>query len=160
MKFSDIEHDSWDGLKPYLDTCLLPVTGLTGREEPWEATRRLEALRDLMDPVEGPFRGRVVTYPAFHYIEGKDGLAAVDAVCARLKREAGFRFLIIAALDPTLDAGALPHADLILTPQSSGGPEAGEPLRERVGREVRALWQSGAASAGGAEDGQGGSKSV
>lgn len=155
MKFSDIERDSWEGLKPYLDTCLLPVTGLAGREEPWEATRRLEALRDLMDPVEGPFRGRVVTYPAFHYIEGRDGLAAVDAVCARLKRDAGFRFLIIAALDPALVADALPHADLILTPRSADGPESAESLRERVGREVRALWQSGAASTEGAEEGQG-----
>ena len=68
MKFSDIDKEQWPELKPYLDTVLLPVTGLSGDEQPWEATRGLEKLRDLIDAVEIPFHGRVVIYPAYHYI--------------------------------------------------------------------------------------------
>lgn len=64
MKFSDIEEQTWDELRPYLDTAVLPVTGLNGGETPWEATRELEYLRDALDLIEIPFKGRIVTYPA------------------------------------------------------------------------------------------------
>ncbi|MGO4375464.1 DUF2487 family protein, partial [Paenibacillus sp. MCAF20] len=67
MKFSEIEKEQWEELRPYLDTCLLPVTGMDGSEQPYEATEWLERLRDIMDLIEIPFKGRVVTYPACHY---------------------------------------------------------------------------------------------
>ncbi|WP_281886975.1 DUF2487 family protein [Paenibacillus sp. YYML68] len=98
MKFSDIEAVQWKELQPYLDTCILPVTGMDGSEEPWQATDALEALRDVLDLIEVPFRGRVVTYPAFHYFgtgqAAAAGLALLEELCERL-RLSGFRYIVL-----------------------------------------------------------------
>ncbi|TVY11634.1 DUF2487 family protein [Paenibacillus cremeus] len=97
MKFNDIEQHSWDELKPYLDTCLLPVTGLSGVEAPWEAVVELERLRDALDLLEIPFKGRVVTYPALHYGTTTSDPASsdmLDSVCANLKAS-GFRYVVL-----------------------------------------------------------------
>lgn len=125
MKFSEIEAESWESLKPYLDTCLLPVTGLSGREAPHEAAEALGRLRDLLELVEIPFKGRVVTYPAYHFTSpvAEGGYTALSQVCRSLK-EAGFRHLIVASLQREL-ALRLPEADLVLVPEANGAnPEA------------------------------------
>lgn len=146
LKFSDIEKSSWAGLKPYLDTCLLPVTGLTGFEQPWEATQELEYLRDVMDCVEVPYKGRVVTYPAFHYFGGPAVAEAVNEVCAKLKG-AGFRYVIVISGHPSVGAAEFRHADLLLCPESEDGKVQSSPeFRDRVNREVQAMWQAGAKS--------------
>ena len=95
MKFSEIAKEKWQELRPYLDTCLLPVTMLDGTEEPWQAADRLEELRDVLDLVEIPFMGRVVTYPAFHYADAEALENALAKLCGRLK-DMGFVYLIVA----------------------------------------------------------------
>src|SRR5690554_2832184 len=95
MKFSDIKKEQWSELKPYLDTILLPVTCLSGSEEPWEATIALEELRDLIDAVEVPFRGRVVVYPAYHYTTVSILEESLRELCNRM-RTIGFVYVIIA----------------------------------------------------------------
>jgi 23S rRNA (pseudouridine1915-N3)-methyltransferase len=115
MKFSDIEQKGWDELAPYLDTCLLPVTGLAGNEYPWEATKALEDLRDALDCLEVPFKGRIVTYPALHYLPvGEERETLVNSMCDKLK-EKGFRYVIIvtARSGEELDLQAV-NADLFL----------------------------------------------
>lgn len=114
MKFSDIEQDQWEGLAPFVDTCILPVTGLTGREQPWEATQALEALRDALDPLEIPYRGRVMTYPAFHYCAGpaEGWQLSINETCAQLK-STGFRFVIIVTLTSEISKTTVPEADHI-----------------------------------------------
>lgn len=144
MKFSEIDRQAWDGLKPYLDTCMLPVTGLTGEEQPWEATKELERLRDVMDCIEIPYKGRVVTYPAFHYCEGEADAAAVNRACRRLK-EAGFRYVIVISAHPRAGSLALADADLLLCPQSeTGGVMSGADFQAHVRRQIEALWHAGA----------------
>ncbi|UUZ94444.1 YpiF family protein [Paenibacillus sp. P25] len=115
-------------LRPYLDTCLLPVTGLRGTEQPWEATEALEELRDALDLLEMPFKGRVVTYPALHFIP--DDAAGTNAllrqVCSGI-RQAGFRFVVLvtAKSESELPITA-ENADLLLrfTPEDlRNGPE-------------------------------------
>ncbi|GFN30668.1 DUF2487 family protein [Paenibacillus xylaniclasticus] len=138
MKFSEIESNQWDELKPYLDTCLLPVTGLTGLEQPDEATQALEQLRDVMDAIEIPFKGRVVTYPACHYI-GESGDELVESVCQSLK-QAGFRFVII--VSAKLGRLKPASADLIIVPD----PDGGIANRDEIGRAVRAMWTADFAS--------------
>src|SRR5690242_1688786 len=102
MKFSEINSTEWSELKPYLDTCLLPLTGLTGKEQPWEAAERLEKLRDLMDLVEIPFRGRVVTYPAVQYKTTEELFSHdIDRLCSKLK-ECNFKFVILITPDPAI----------------------------------------------------------
>jgi 23S rRNA (pseudouridine1915-N3)-methyltransferase len=86
MKFSDVVPSTWSDLRPYVDTCLLPVTGLTGEEQPWEATQALEELRDALDCFEIPYKGRVLTYPAFHYSFGQQGEELLASLCERLKQ--------------------------------------------------------------------------
>lgn len=136
MKFSDISREQWDELKPYLDTCLLPVTGLDGKETPYEATEKLEKLRDLMDLIEIPFKGRVVTYPASHYAEssGRAG-EALERFCANL-RSSGFVFIILVSADPAilLDGAG---ADLVIQPEANGQ----WPEKEAVSSSIRELWR-------------------
>lgn len=132
MKFSDIREEDWPELQPYLDTCLLPVTGLTGTEPPWLAARKLEQLRDLLDLVEQPYRGRVVTYPAVQYVTAADLAVELDRLCRNLK-EAGFRHCLIALPDAGLLGGqAVPSCDLLLTGEADPG---------EVRQAVEALWQ-------------------
>jgi hypothetical protein len=148
LKFSEIERSDWEGLKPYLDTCLLPVTGLSGFEQPWEATQELEYLRDVMDCVEGPYKGRIVTYPAFHYVEGPAAAAAVNSVCQKIKG-AGFRYVIVISGHPSVASIAFPDADLLLCPESAEGDVmSGEQFKVRVARDIRAMWQPEAAQNG------------
>lgn len=119
MKFSEIKKEEWPALKPYLDTCLLPVTGLDGRESPVEAAECLEKLRDVLDLIERPYRGRTVTYPAWHYVPDRDSLdAQLSSSVARL-REVGFRYVVIVSATDDLKIGALAGADLIITPSNA-----------------------------------------
>lgn len=99
MKFSDINREEWLALQPYLDTCLLPLTQLGGGESPAEMTEALEKLRDVMTLVERPFNGRVLTYPALHYVQDEQHEAqVVNALCRKIK-QAGFRYVIIASVE-------------------------------------------------------------
>lgn len=135
MKFSDITQEQWESLAPYLDTCLLPLTGLDGAELPWEATAALENLRDFLDLIEVPFRGRVVTYPAAHYtLADPHADEALDKLCARLK-QAGFRYVIAASHHPALADLHVPHADLVLT---SSGDLARD--KEEIAQAITRMW--------------------
>ncbi|PWW05530.1 uncharacterized protein DUF2487 [Paenibacillus cellulosilyticus] len=133
MKFSEIESAKWEELQPYLDTCLLPVTGMTGLESPAEATRALEDLRDIMDGIEIPFKGRVVTYPACHYTGEEEGHSIVEQLCASLKRT-GFRYIIVVSV--RLTNLAPPSADLVFAPAPTGEV----PSAVQIGQEIRSMW--------------------
>ncbi|USB34787.1 DUF2487 family protein [Paenibacillus sp. YPG26] len=140
MKFSEIHPAEWGELKPYLDTCLLPVTGLTGGEQPFEVVYSLERLRDVMEWVEIPFKGRVVTYPAIQY--GKeDIMGQINAVCANVK-SAGFKYVIVVSAEIELDPEVIYESDLVVTPgrfESS----AGQTPTAAVMEEIQRLWFSG-----------------
>lgn len=141
MKFSDIEQENWDELKPYLDTCLIPVSGLSGMESPWEAASKLEYLRDALDVLEIPFKGRVVTYPAVHYIpEGfSAGTSFLEQICTNLKNT-GFRYVVIITAKSEIE---LPFeggtADLILriTPSELQSDAAAKAKAEES---IKNLW--------------------
>lgn len=137
MKFSEITKEQWGELRPYLDTCLLPVTGMSGAEQPHEATEWLERLRDLMDLVEIPFKGRVVTYPACHYVTGDASYAdSINGWCASLK-QAGFKYVILITASKELRLQC-DEADLWIRPNEDGGL----PEQSKVSETIRALWQS------------------
>ena len=143
MKFSDIEKDSWEELRPYLDTVLLPLSGLTGSEAPHEATEALERLRDALEPLETAYRGRVVTYPALHYAEDPAALADLaDKLCSRL-RAAGFRFCVVVTGKPELLALKIPNASAVIGPDA---PDPGAPrelYRSKAARIIETLWHGG-----------------
>ncbi len=143
MKFSEIDRKEWFKLKPYLDTCLLPVTGLDGSEEPWEAVQELEFLRNLLDFIEIPYKGRTVTYPAFHYVDyDSPAPAAIDRVCARLK-QSGFRYVIVMTGQDGAIGGPLEHADLVLSAMDEEGRTMNsEAFKASVDQNVQALWKS------------------
>lgn len=136
MKFSEIGEAKWNEWRPYLDTCLLPVTGLTGKEEPWQATQALERLRDGLDELERRYTGRIVTYPALHYTAGGGLGAQLDEVCRNLKASAGFSFVVVLAGDGEAFGVEKPEAaDLLLhTGQAADG---------RVVQLVSELWRKG-----------------
>lgn len=135
MKFSEIEQEQWVELKPYLDTCLLPITGMNGSEDPIEATACLEQLRDIMDLVEIPFKGRVVTYPACHYFyDDAYSVAHISSYCKALKAQ-GFKHIILitAKLHMTFQ---IEDADLWITPNENGEL----PAQEEINLRIRELW--------------------
>lgn len=143
MKFSDISREDWQALHPYLDTCLLPLTGLTGEEEPWQVTDALEQLRDVMDMVEIPYKGRIVTYPASHYgNENSEAYAeAADKLCRNLKK-CGFKYIIAIAFDEKVGELELQEADLFIRPQLWQN-EGQSSRNQLVSNHVEALWKSG-----------------
>lgn len=132
MKFSEIDVQQWDELQPYLDTCLLPVTGMNGSESPPEATQCLEDLRDIMDLVEIPFKGRVVTYPACHYTS--DDQSSLEGWTAALKG-IGFKYVILITANPRLRLLGR-NADLVIAPDGDGKL----PTQDDVSLRIRSLW--------------------
>lgn len=99
MKFSDFKQEEWSELQPYFDTCLLPLTRLTGEESPPAMTKALEQLRDVMDLIEQPFHGRVITYPALHYEPSEQGVSLVHQLCHKIK-QSGIRYVIAVSVEP------------------------------------------------------------
>ncbi|TVX92907.1 DUF2487 family protein [Paenibacillus agilis] len=143
MKFSDLTREQWTEWRPYLDTCLLPITGLNGLESPVEAADRLEELRDWLELVETPFHGRVVTYPAYHYSsygmnDNKDTLVAIQEVVRMVKR-IGFKYVIIMSCQPHITKENLSEADLIVTPYSVR-VEEGKSIAEMIEIQVSEMW--------------------
>lgn len=142
MKFSEIEQERWAELRPYLDTALLPLSGLTGKEAPYEATAALERLRDALDPLENAYRGRVVTYPALHYAANDEALAALaDELCVRLK-ESGFRYCVVVTGDARLFELRVPNASAVLGPRPETNDAPSELYRSRAKRTIEELWRS------------------
>ncbi|MEX2460802.1 MAG: DUF2487 family protein [Paenibacillaceae bacterium] len=139
MKFSEIQQNEWDELKPYLDTCLLPLTGLTGEESPSEVTEQLEKLRDLIDFVEIPFKGRVVTYPSVQYQEKDEQMiATIDTLCLMLKRST-FKFVILITVNDSLAKLDFHDCDLLISPQILTD-DASE-NRAKIISEIQNLWK-------------------
>jgi len=140
MKFSDVEQSSWEGLRPYVDTCLLPVTGLTGAEQPWEATQALEQLRDALDCFEIPYKGRVITYPAFHYTDDQRSGELLKQICDRLK-QSGFRYIVL--ISARIDLEAMPvktEADLAFTLSPSLLADSLPEVKRHISDKLRHLW--------------------
>lgn len=136
MKFNEVPKEQWDELKPYLDTCLLPVTGMSGSESPLEATKALEDLRDALDVFEIPYRGRTVTYPALHYVPSD-----VEGICRRLREEAGFAYVVIVTAHPTLDLEAWkPSADQVWRIPVHDKAKLAE-VKQEVAEAIQRLWQ-------------------
>ncbi|MFS0837905.1 DUF2487 family protein [Paenibacillus sp. 1P03SA] len=142
MKFSEITEKDWTDLQPYLDTCLLPVTGLDGAEQPWEAGDALESLRDVLDVLEIPYKGRVVTYPALHYCKGEDAdREYVERTCAQV-RKVGFAYVVVVTAHPEIGAWQLQNADLIvyISPEALQFP--GQEAKKAIGERIEQLWYS------------------
>jgi len=137
VKFSEIEAEQWEELKPYVDTCLLPITGLDGSESPADATNCLEHLRDIMDLIEIPFRGRIVTYPAYHYFDGKEeSQQAIESCCSKLRMQ-GYKHIILITVKRSIKFQTN-EADLWITPTEDGKL----PSDVEINRIIRELWHS------------------
>lgn len=139
MKFSEVDGASWQELQPYFDTCLIPYTGLTGGENPMEATAALERLRDFLDLAEIPFKGRIITYPAFQYGLQED-LSLLNEICKQIK-STGFRHVIVMSADYGLPESDLPEVDLILALPEFKGLE-GKELGAMIQAKIQTLWKS------------------
>lgn len=140
MKFSDIEKEQWPELKPYLDTILLPVTGLNGTEEPWEAANGLEELRDLIDAAEAPFRGRIIVYPAYHYISESSLEEELHIICNRMRTN-GFTYVIIAIRGDARLQTDNDLCDLVLSYPYYKGLTVGE-MKKDVQRKIISIWHA------------------
>jgi hypothetical protein len=140
MKFSEVEEATWSELSPYFDTCLIPYTGLSGKESPVEATEALARLRDFMDLVEIPFKGRIITYPAVQYGQGED-LSLLQEVCRNV-REAGFAYVIVMTADIELIQGRIEGCDLVLSRKVVFNEETGGAgIAGQIKDKIQEMWQ-------------------
>lgn len=140
MKFNDISAQDWPELKPYLDTCLLPLTGLTGFEDPAQVTLALEQLRDALETIEIPYKGRVVTYPALHYITGIDMREQLNAISLHLKRM-GFRYVIGLTIHTEAALWKTEQTDLLIAVDMEQWTSQSELIKSSVSKQVQELWQ-------------------
>jgi 23S rRNA (pseudouridine1915-N3)-methyltransferase len=140
LKFNDIQAQDWPDLKPYLDTCLLPLTGLTGFEEPAQVTLALEQLRDALETIEIPYKGRVVTYPALHYITGVDIRDQLNTISLHLKRM-GFRFVIVLTLHTEAALWNVEQTDLLIAVDMQQWTSQSEQIKSSISKQVQHLWQ-------------------
>ncbi len=133
MKFSELKREQWTELQPYLDTCILPLTGLRGHESPIEMAQRLEQLRDALDLLEIPYKGRMVTLPAVQYMPSDGALFAksVNQIAAAAK-QANFRYVFAVTCEPTIASFPLSEIDLFLL----------RPLKSEVAEKVSELWRN------------------
>lgn len=138
MKFSDLGREQWKELAPFVDTCLLPITGLTGKEQPWEATEALERLRDVLDLIETPYKGRVATYPAIHYTDDSPlFVSCVDRICGNLK-QSGFGYVVVATATMEIKRLGFSEADLVLGPDAAADNLTGE--KRAAAQSIEAMW--------------------
>jgi 23S rRNA (pseudouridine1915-N3)-methyltransferase len=142
MKFNEIEKDQWPDLKPYLDTCLLPVTGLRGFEDPSQTTVALEHLRDALETIEIPYRGRVVTYPALHYMTGVDMKEQLQAICLQLKH-AGFRYVIVLSIHTEAAEWKTEQTDLLIAVDKQEWTSRSKEIKAHISQQVQQLWLQG-----------------
>lgn len=138
MKFSEVDEQTWPELQPYFDTCVIPYTGLTGQETPWEVTSSLERLRDFMDLVEIPFKGRVVTYPAIQY-GGGSAVQLLNDICHKVKFT-GFRYVIVITADIDLVQSDVPESALVLS-QPRIIAHGDMPLSAAVSKLISGVWE-------------------
>ena len=147
MKFSELEEASWPDLQPYMDTCLLPVTGLEGGEAPYEMADLAAEAGAWLAPLEHAFKGRTVTLPAYHYYDGSEEearrLSRISGKC----RSAGFRFVVLVSGRAGLLTG-IEGADLIVQPNLAGErPDAGT-----MRKAFTDMWRGAAQARSGAND--------
>ncbi|WEK55715.1 MAG: DUF2487 family protein [Candidatus Cohnella colombiensis] len=115
MKFSELNEASWLELQHYLDTCLLPVSGLRGDETPWEATDKIARTGQWLAPIETSFHGRTVTLPAYHYDLSDEGdVTRLNNLCSKL-RNTGFAYIIVVCGQPEYLSNEI-VADLLVQP--------------------------------------------
>lgn len=139
MKFNDIAAQEWTELKPYLDTCLLPVTGLTGCEDPMQVTSALEQLRDVMEVIEIPYKGRVVTYPALHYIASSGTSEQLNEIAHQLKKS-GFRYIIVLSIHSEAIAWKSAETDLLIVVDKEQWAQQSEAIKSGISKQVQQLW--------------------
>ncbi|WP_339307338.1 DUF2487 family protein [Paenibacillus sp. FSL R5-0519] len=139
MKFSEMTQDSWAELQLYLDTCLIPYTALSGEQSPVEVTEALERLRDFLDLVEIPFKGRIMTYPAFHYANPELSMT-LNSLSSQLK-SSGFKYVVIMSSDGQLNEVEIPAADLVLSRSVLTHEVGEEGIARFVGEKIRELWK-------------------
>lgn len=140
VKFSEISRTSWTELQPYLDTCIIPFTGLSGSESPVEMTDSLEKLRDFLDIVETRYKGRIVTYPAFHYGKQED-YKFLNEICHNIKKS-GFKYVIIMTTVSIDEGSTYEHCDLMLSQphMEKLQYDAQSTLSSIIQEEIESLW--------------------
>ncbi|MRN53364.1 DUF2487 family protein [Paenibacillus sp. LC-T2] len=138
MRFSDLDRSSWEENHQFYDTCLLPFTGLTGLESPPEMTAALERLRDLLDLIEKPFQGRIVTYPAVQYI-GTGYIGLINEICRNVK-SSGFQYVIVVTADSKAADQENFESDLVLTLHDISASQ-NRGVNPTVGERILQMWK-------------------
>lgn len=140
MKFSDFDRQSWEENGRYYDTCLIPVTGLSGAEDPVDTIEVLERLGDFLDRIERPYRGRIVVYPAVQYRAGTAESEYINDICRNVK-SSYFQYTVVVSADISLSSTDIYESDLVLSMTAFEHVTKSE-LNLEIGRRIQEMWQS------------------
>lgn len=106
------------------------------RESP-ETVQALERLRDFMDLVEIPFKGRIVTYPAIQY-GGEGYVGLINEVCRKVK-SSGFQYAVVLTADIALLEQEIFESDLVLSLPIIEGSLEGK-INSDIGMKIQKMW--------------------
>jgi 23S rRNA (pseudouridine1915-N3)-methyltransferase len=135
MYYDQITAEQWTSLKPYLDTCLLPVASLKGSDDFWEMKERLNGLSLGKKWVEQMYSGRIVIYPDICYSDVHMNGSYVNEWIQALK-EKGFRYIVL--LDHA--DGFQFEADAILSIAKDGEPLSDE-IKNKMQQTILNMWE-------------------
>lgn len=98
----------------------------------------LEGLRDLLELVEQPFQGRIVTYPAVQYAT-EHSIATLNEVCRKVKSN-GFQFVIVVtAAAEGIDGDIYENGLSLAFPGFESSQRA--LLKSDISDKIQAVWQ-------------------
>ncbi|AHV98065.1 DUF2487 family protein [Paenibacillus sabinae] len=138
MKFSDFDRSSWEENGKYYDTCLIPYTGLTGKESPPQTADRLGQLRDAIYLVERPFKGRIVVYPAVQYNENEK-FGIINEICHNIKSN-NFRYVVVLDGVGNLLQETIFESDLIIAVKDFFGDNKDKAIALSI-QKIQQMWQ-------------------
>ncbi len=140
MKFNDINQEQWWDLKRYFDTCVIPITGLSGKEEPWQVKLALEKMRDALAFVEIPYHGRMVTYPALHYTLDDSAIHLANHISTQLK-SIGFTYVILLTTSDVVAHWSPISADVLLYIDTTDSEITVQERRRQIASQIETVWK-------------------
>lgn len=136
MHFDQIDAEKWSSLKPYLDTCVFPVSGIhVSADQVEDIKARLNKLNEMKRWMEQMYTGRIVIYPEIHYAFERNE-EFIFSLEDKMRLQ-GFRYVVI--VSPfNLEIHDTEHL-LILT--ANGDPFSDKHKRHFQER-ITQLWQT------------------
>jgi 23S rRNA (pseudouridine1915-N3)-methyltransferase len=138
MYYDQISAGQWPSLKPYLDTCILPITNIRTEQEVWEIKERLHIHNQAKKWIEQMYSGRIVIYPDIHYSwDDKEKFRLYLKEVIRGIKDKGFQYVVLLN-----NSSNEPYVEEGITYISADGELLSDAAKNRIKQTVLNLWKS------------------